>query len=176
MRAALQSKDTTISSRDAQLAELREKLHVRDAQIAELKRDPPKLLNNANKEEERRRDLQVRDAQIADLMEKVHHRDNQIAELKEIVDFMRVRDAEVENLEQVREKLMSDRAVLEQIIRTERKQREEEFNDMDANVRARDDRIQELTVLLEQVLAVFLHTRTHTHAHAHTAGRHHARG
>jgi hypothetical protein len=27
---------------------------------------------------------------------------------------------------------------------------------MDANVRARDDRIQELTVLLEQVLAVLL--------------------
>lgn len=44
---------------------------------------------------------------------------------------------------------MADRTVLEQIIRNERKQREDEFNDMDANVRARDDRIKELSELLE---------------------------
>jgi hypothetical protein len=35
--------------------------------------------------------------------------------------------------------------VLENIIRSERRQREEEFHDMDANVRARDERVRELT-------------------------------
>ena len=41
-----------------------------------------------------------------------------------LVERLRVRDAEVESLEQIKSKMMADRAVLEQIIRNERKQRE----------------------------------------------------
>lgn len=105
--------------------------------------------------------IRSRDVQIAELKEQVHKFDTMLLQQKQVssdtqerherqmMERLRVRDTEVESLEHIKEKLMSDRAVVEQVVRSERKQREEEFNDMDANVRARDERIQELSELLE---------------------------
>ena len=53
-----------------------------------------------------------------------------------------------EDIQALKQQMMEDRGMLESIIRTERKQREEEFHDMDANVTARDARIMELEAQL----------------------------
>eukprot|EP00288_Rhodomonas_lens_P011274 CAMPEP_0177748744 /NCGR_PEP_ID=MMETSP0484_2-20121128/32102_1 /TAXON_ID=354590 /ORGANISM="Rhodomonas lens, Strain RHODO" /LENGTH=1368 /DNA_ID=CAMNT_0019263653 /DNA_START=40 /DNA_END=4145 /DNA_ORIENTATION=- len=101
-------------------------------------------------------EVQRRDVEIVDLNNRLtqmrQQRDHEMAmgmggghATAELVERLRARDMEVENLEGIKQKMMADRAVLESIIRNERKQREEEFNDMDANVRARDERIKELS-------------------------------
>jgi len=110
---------------------------------------------------EGRETVRRKDAEIAELQAQVqqmhsmlqqqqqHNGDAQALHEQQLVERLRVRDSEVEGLEQIKTKMMADRAVLEQIIRNERKQREDEFNDMDANVHARDQKIQELSEMLE---------------------------
>ena len=105
--------------------------------------------------------IRSREVQIAELKEQVHKLDTMLLQQKQLssdtqerherqmMERLLVRDIEVESLEQIKEKLLSDRAVLEQVVRNERKQREEEFDDMERNVCARDHRIQELSDLLQ---------------------------
>lgn len=110
-------------------------------------------------EELRRRDEEILDlnGKLIQVRQTLSQRDTEITQLlnradQQLMDRLRARDLEVENLEAIKNKMMTDRAVLESIIRNERKQREEEFNDMDANIRARDDRIKELSERLDEQL------------------------
>ncbi len=75
---------------------------------------------------------------------------NRMLQMREQQNFgdMGVGIVDVHSLEAMKQQMMEDRAMLENIIRNERKQREEEFNDMDANVRARDERIRDLDMQL----------------------------
>jgi hypothetical protein len=74
--------------------------------------------------------LQAHVAELREQLDQQHHQNGnaQLMHEQQLVERLRVRDAEVESLEQIKAKMMADRAVLEQIIRNERKQREEEFN------------------------------------------------
>jgi hypothetical protein len=94
-----------------------------------------------------RADLRRKDDEIAMMS-------NKMLQMREQANFGGdggVGIVDVHSLEAMKQQMMEDRAMLENIIRNERKQREEEFNDMDANVRARDERIRELDAQLNEM-------------------------
>jgi hypothetical protein len=82
--------------------------------------------------------IRSRDVQIAELKEQAHKLDAMLLKQKQVrsdlqerherqmMERLRVRDTEVESLEQIKAKLMLDHTELEQVVRNERKQREEE--------------------------------------------------
>ena len=127
-----------------------------EADLAARVRTVSEAVRLESRETIRRKDAEIASlqAQVQQLRGVMQEQEEQSGEMRsmheqQLLERLRVRDHEVETLEHVKGKMMADRAVLEQIIRSERKQREDEFNDMDANVRARDERIQELSELLE---------------------------